>query len=79
MLGNLLKLTRIGREILCRNRQGVRLHSAKNIEKKSNRNENQRQIRQGNVLSRCQIKQFLLYLHLHLHVHMVNSNNFCQL
>ena len=53
----------IGREIWCRNRQGVGLHSVKHIDKWSNKNENQCRITQWNGLHRCQIRQFLLYQH----------------
>ena len=59
---NLSNPTKTGRNILCQNRQGVRLQSAKQIHRKwSNGNGNQRRIIQKHGLYRCRIRQGLLY------------------
>ena len=51
-----------GREIRCRNEQGVGLHTVKDIiEILLNVNEHLTWITQGNGLQRCRIRQILLY------------------
>ena len=50
----------LGEKFLCRNRQGVRLHSGKHIENGKIGNENQHRITQCNGLHRCQVRQVLL-------------------
>ena len=52
---------KLKKRILCLKRQGVRLHSAKTINKWSNEHENQCRIAQGNGLHRCEISTYIGY------------------